>query len=151
MDELRDLYQEVIFDHNRKPRNFRKMRDANRKAEGFNPLCGDQLTVYMKINDQGVIKDVSFEGKGCAISTASASIMTETLIGKTQQDAERYFERFHELVTAKNSESGSSDELGKLRVLAGVREFPARVKCATLPWHTVHAAINNEETSVTTE
>ncbi len=149
MDELRDLYQEVIFDHNRQPRNFRKLSGANRMAEGFNPLYGDQLTVYMKVNDAGVIEEASFEGRGCAISTASASIMTETLKGKTAQEAQRLFEGFHQLVTGEGSANGV--DLGKLAVLGGVRDYPSRVKCATLAWHTVQAALRNESSRVTTE
>ncbi len=149
MDELRDLYQEVIFDHNRRPRNFHKLPAANRHAEGFNPLCGDQLTVYMKVNDAGVIEEVSFEGRGCAISTASASIMTETLTGKTEQEAQALFEGFHRLVTGEGGASGAG--LGKLAVLGGVRDYPSRVKCATLAWHTVQAALRNESSRVTTE
>ncbi len=149
MDELRDLYQEVIFDHNRQPRNFHKLPAANRHADGFNPLCGDQLTVYMKVNDAGVIEEVSFEGRGCAISTASASIMTETLRGKTEQEAQRLFDGFHRLVTGDGGSNGS--ELGKLAVLGGVRDYPSRVKCATLAWHTVQAALKNESSRVTTE
>ena len=149
MADLRDLYQEVIFDHYKKPRNFRKIADANHKAEGFNPLCGDELTVYLNLSAGGVIEDVSFEGKGCAISTASASLMTETLRGKTVDEAEALFKQFHRLVTGEN-ETQSSD-LGKLQVLTGVRGYPARVKCATLAWHTVHAALTNQHERVTTE
>ncbi len=148
MDELRDLYQEVIFDHNRRPRNFHKLPAANRRADGFNPLCGDQLTVYLKVNDAGVIEEVSFEGRGCAISTASASIMTETLTGKTEDEAQKLFEGFHRLVTG---EGANGSELGKLAVLGGVRDYPSRVKCATLAWHTVQAALKNESSRVTTE
>ena len=147
MADLRDLYQEVIFDHNRNPRNFHKLADANRVAEGFNPMCGDRLTVYMKVED-GVIRDVSFEGKGCAISTASASLMTENLKGKTEAEAEKLFQGFHATVTGKGE---SAAPLGKLSVLTGVREYPARVKCATLAWHTVHAALANQKDMVTTE
>jgi len=149
MDDLRNLYQEVIFDHNRNPRNFHAMADANRKADGFNPLCGDQLTVYMKLNDAGVIEEVSFEGKGCAISTASASIMTETLKGKTEEEAEQLFRVFQDIATGKADAGGAN--LGKLQVLAGVRDYPARVKCATLAWHTVHAALANDGGQVSTE
>lgn len=150
MDELRDLYQEVIFDHNRTPRNFHKLVGANRQAEGFNPLCGDQLTVYLKVDDRGVIEDVSFEGRGCAISTASASIMTETLKGKTVQQADTLFESFHRLVTGQGADAPAAD-LGKLQVLTGVRDYPARVKCATLAWHTVQAALKNSAPTVSTE
>ena len=152
MDELRDLYQEVIFDHNRKPRNFHKLPGANRHAEGFNPLCGDQLSVYLKVSDRDVIEDVSFEGRGCAISTASASIMTETLKGKTVQQAGTLFENFHRLVTGQDVDAATpAADLGKLHVLTGVRDYPARVKCATLAWHTVQAALKNAATTVSTE
>ncbi len=152
MDELRDLYQEVIFDHNRKPRNFHKLAGANRQAEGFNPLCGDQLSVYLKISNQDLIEDVSFEGRGCAISTASASIMTETLKGKTVQQANTLFENFHRLVTGQGADiAAPAADLGKLQVLTGVRDYPARVKCATLAWHTVQAALKNAATTVSTE
>ena len=152
MDGLRDLYQEVIFDHNRTPRNFHKLPGANRQAEGFNPLCGDQLSVYLKINDQDVIEDVSFEGRGCAISTASASIMTETLRGKTVQQAGTLFENFHRLVTGQGVDAAApAADLGKLHVLTGVRDYPARVKCATLAWHTLQAALKNAATTVSTE
>lgn len=152
MDGLRDLYQEVIFDHNRTPRNFHKLAGANRQAEGFNPLCGDQLTVYLKVNDRGVIEDVSFEGRGCAISTASASIMTEILKGKTVQQADTLFENFHRLVTGPGADAAApAADLGKLEVLTGVRDYPSRVKCATLAWHTVQAALKNAATTVSTE
>lgn len=152
MDELRDLYQEVIFDHNRTPRNFHKLAGANRQAEGFNPLCGDQLSVYLKINDRNLIEDVSFEGHGCAISTASASIMTETLKGKTVQQTHVLFENFHRLVTGQGVDTAvPAADLGKLQVLTGVRDYPARVKCATLAWHTVQAALKNAATTVSTE
>ena len=152
MDELRDLYQEVIFDHNRQPRNFHKLPGANRHAEGFNPLCGDQLSVYLKVSDQDVIEDVSFEGRGCAISTASASIMTETLRGKTVQQAGTLFENFHRLVTGQDVDAAApAADLGKLHVLTGVRDYPARVKCATLAWHTLQAALKNAATTVSTE
>jgi nitrogen fixation protein NifU and related proteins len=149
MDDLRNLYQEVIFDHNRNPRNFHRMPGASHKAEGFNPLCGDQLTVYMKINEDGVIEDVSFEGKGCAISTASASIMTETLKGKTVPQAEQLFHDFQGIATGQKDELSAA--LGKLQVLAGVRDYPARVKCATLAWHTVHAALHDKGEAISTE
>ena len=152
MDELRDLYQEVIFDHNRKPRNFHKLPGANRHAQGFNPLCGDQLSVYLKVSDQDVIEDVSFEGRGCAISTASASIMTETLRGKTVQQAGTLFENFHRLVTGQGVDAAApAADLGKLQVLTGWRDSPARVKCATLAWHTLQAALKNAATTVSTE
>lgn len=148
MSDLRDLYQEVILDHYRKPRNSRPLAGANRKAEGFNPLCGDRLTLYLKLKD-GVIEDASFEGSGCAISTASASLLTESIKGKTAQEAEVLFQGFHNLVTQDVATSGQ--KLGKLEVLGGVREFPARVKCATLAWHTLHAALANQAEPVSTE
>lgn len=146
--DLRELYQELILDHYRTPRNCHALTDANRKAEGFNPLCGDRLTLYLKLED-GVIHDVSFEGSGCAISTASASMMTEHLKGKTEQEAEALFENFHHLVTQDAAAPGP--DLGKLAVLAGVRAFPSRVKCATLAWHTLHAALLKQTEPVTTE
>ncbi len=149
MSDLRELYQEVIAEHNKSPRNFRKVEGANRKAEGFNPLCGDRLTVYMRVNDQDLIEDVSFEGTGCAISVASASLMTQMLKGKAVAEAERLFTTFHEVVTQDGGEP-DLENLGKLAVLAGVREFPSRVKCATLSWHTMHAAVAGEG-QVTTE
>lgn len=148
-DDLRDLYQEVIFDHNRNPRNFRVMADADRKVEGFNPLCGDRLTLYLKLNGE-VITDVSFQGSGCAISTASVSLMTEIIKDKTMGEAEALFKQFHEMTTGKG-EQANLEAVGKLAVLAGVREYPARVKCATLAWHTLDAAIKNEQQSVSTE
>lgn len=148
-DDLRDLYQEVIFDHNRNPRNFRVMDDADRKVEGFNPLCGDRLTLFLKI-DGDVITDASFQGSGCAISTASVSLMTEIVKGKTEAEAEALFTQFHEMTTGKEEEV-NLEAIGKLAVLAGVREYPARVKCATLAWHTLDAALKNEESSISTE
>lgn len=148
-EDLRDLYQEVIFDHNRNPRNFRVMADANRQVEGFNPLCGDRLTLYLKIDDH-VISDASFQGSGCAISTASVSLMTEIVKGKTEAEADALFKQFHEMTTGK-SEEINLEAIGKLAVLAGVREYPARVKCATLAWHTLDAALKNEAKSISTE
>jgi nitrogen fixation NifU-like protein len=127
LDQIRDLYQEVVFDHNRNPRNFRVMEDANRTIEGFNPLCGDRITLYAKVND-GVIEDVSFQGSGCAISTASASLMTEIVKGQTEASAEELFELFHRITTGKSGDDFNMDEIGKLAVLAGVRAYPARVK-----------------------
>ena len=147
MSELRDLYQEIILDHGRRPRNLRALPAPARSAKGFNPLCGDQCTVYVDVEGD-VVRDVSFEGSGCAISTASASIMTETLKGKTTSDAERLFDRFHALVTGR---VGDGESLGKLEVFAGVAEFPARVKCASLAWHTMHAALRGESEPVSTE
>jgi len=148
-DELRDLYQEVIFDHNRNPRNFRVIEDADRQVDGFNPLCGDRLTLYLKMDGE-VIKDASFQGSGCAISTASVSLMTEIIKGMTAQQAEELFKKFHEMTTGKD-DNLQLEALGKLAVLAGVREYPARVKCATLAWHTLDAALQNQHTPVSTE
>lgn len=150
LQNLRDLYQEVIIDHSRHPRNYCELATANHQAEGFNRLCGDQLTLYLDV-DQNVIKNISFKGTGCAISTASASLMTECLKGKTQKEALDLFAAFHELLTAKQPSTDLPNLLGKLNVLAGVREFPARVKCATLAWHTLQAALNQNEGSVSTE
>jgi nitrogen fixation NifU-like protein len=147
-DDLRDLYQEVIFDHNRNPRNFREMDNADREVEGFNPLCGDRLTLFLKM-DGDIILDASFQGSGCAISTASVSLMTEIVKGKTEAEAEALFKQFHEMTTGK--EDVDLEAIGKLAVLAGVREYPARVKCATLAWHTLDAALKNEENSISTE
>jgi nitrogen fixation NifU-like protein len=149
MSDLRDLYQEVILDHNKKPRNYGKLDDANRELEGYNPLCGDRLTIYLRVED-GVVQAVRFEGSGCAISTASTSMMTEAVKGKPEADVRALFDRFHALVTGKAA-SGSEDDLGKLRVFAGVSEFPIRVKCATLAWHTLIAALEGQAKPVTTE
>ena len=151
MSELLDLYQEVILDHNKNPRNFGDLEDANRTAEGYNPLCGDKLELYLKL-DGDVIRDVRFEGSGCAISTASASIMTETLKGRTLDEAEALFAGFHELLTGDPSVAATPDAaLGKLAVFSGVREFPVRVKCATLAWHTLQAALAGSGEAVSTE
>jgi nitrogen fixation NifU-like protein len=148
-DDLRDLYQEVIFDHNRNPRNFRVIDNADRKVEGFNPLCGDRLTLFLKMDGDRII-DASFQGSGCAISTASVSLMTEIVKGKTEQEANDLFKIFHEMTTGKD-EQINLEAVGKLAVLAGVREYPARVKCATLAWHTLDAALKNEQKAVSTE
>jgi nitrogen fixation protein NifU and related proteins len=148
MSELSELYQQVILDHNKKPRNFRRIEDANRRAEGYNPLCGDQLTVYMQLEDE-VVKDVSFEGSGCAISKAAASMMTQSVKGKTKQEAETLFGEFHRMVTGELDEQSEPHRLGRLTIFAGVRDFPARVKCASLSWHTMHAALNNQEATST--
>jgi len=148
MSELRELYQEVILEHSKKPRNFRLLENANHKAEGFNPLCGDHFTVYLDLKD-GAISDIGFQGSGCAISKASASMMTQTLKGKTTAEAEDIFTRFHDLVTGQAS--GNGENLGKLTVFAGVSEFPLRVKCATLAWHALRAAIRGEKEAVSTE
>ncbi len=134
---VHELYQETILDHSKRPRNFHGMEDADRRAEGYNPLCGDKLRLYLKIED-GIVKDASFEGSGCAISTASASLMTETVRGKTRDEAMALIERFHDLLT---TEAPVSSGLGKLAVFCGVRDYPARVKCATLCWHTLKSAL----------
>jgi nitrogen fixation protein NifU and related proteins len=147
MSELRDLYQEVILEHSKHPRNFRALESANHRAEGFNPLCGDRFTVYVDVKD-GAIQDIAFQGAGCAISKASASMMTQTLKGKSASEAESVFTRFHDLVTGQE---GAGDELGKLAVFSGVSEFPLRVKCATLAWHALRAALRGEQEAVSTE
>jgi nitrogen fixation NifU-like protein len=147
MSDLDDLYQEVILDHNKRPRNFRTMDDG-RKAEGYNPLCGDRMTVYLRVQDD-VIVDASFQGSGCAISKASASLMTEIVKGKTLADAEAMFDRFHAMVTTPPEQP--VEDLGKLSVLAGVRQFPARIKCASLAWHTLRAAADARDEVVSTE
>ena len=145
--ELRDLYQEVILEHSRKPRNYGLLPSANHKAEGFNPLCGDHYTVFVNVQD-GAISEIAFQGAGCAISKASASMMTQSLKGKSTEEAEATFTRFHDLVTGH---SGDTGQLGKLAVFAGVSEFPLRVKCATLAWHALRAALRGEEQAVSTE
>jgi nitrogen fixation NifU-like protein len=149
MSDLRELYQEVILDHNRKPRNFRKMDDASHAVEGFNPLCGDHITVYVRLKND-VIDDISFEGAGCAISKASASMMTASLKGKTADEAEAAFDRVHEMLTSDDP-SSDDEALGSLVVLAGVREFPTRVKCASLSWHAMRSALHGEGATVSTE
>jgi len=146
MSELSDLYQEVILDHNRRPRNFHALEEASHSAEGYNPLCGDRLTLYLKVNGD-TIEDVSFEGAGCAISKASASMMTDVLKGRSIREATALFERFHRMVTTPPSEP--VEDMGKLSALAGVREFPVRVKCASLAWHTLKAALNHEHRTST--
>ena len=150
MTELDDLYQEVILDHNRSPRNFRLMADANRRAEGYNPLCGDYVTVYLRVEND-VILDISFQGSGCAISKASASMMTTELKGKNETAALELFENVHKMLTGEANEGPAADHVGKLRILSGVCKFPARVKCASLAWHTVNAALKNETAPATTE
>lgn len=147
MSDLTDLYQEVILDHNRKPRNYHELNDASHTAEGYNPLCGDRLTLYLKVQD-GVIAEAAFQGNGCAISRASASLMTDALTGKTVAEARALFERFHRMVTTPPDQP--VEDLGKLSVLAGVREFPIRVKCASLAWHTLTAALERHQ-AVSTE
>ncbi|MGI8654720.1 MAG: Fe-S cluster assembly sulfur transfer protein SufU [Pyrinomonadaceae bacterium] len=148
MSELSELYQQVILDHNKKPRNFRKMETANRSADGHNPLCGDQLTVYLELEND-VVKDVSFEGSGCAISKAAASMMTQSVKGKTREEAETLFHEFHGMVTGELDEQATPHHLGRLTIFAGVRDFPARVKCASLSWHTMNAALKGEEIAST--
>jgi nitrogen fixation protein NifU and related proteins len=150
MSDLRELYQDLIIDHSKRPRNFRVLEVANRKSEGYNPLCGDKVTVFLELENDRV-NNISFQGSGCAISTASASVMTETLKGKTLAEAEALFEVFHNLVTGKPSPEGEIPELGKLAAFSGVSEFPARVKCAALAWHTLHAALQGTGDTVSTE
>ena len=150
MSELRDLYQEVILDHYRRPRNFGKSPLCNRQADGHNPLCGDKLTVYLLVED-GTVEEVTFEGAGCAISVASASLMTEMLKGLSVADARALFERFQGAITDSNDGAESLEDLDKLAVLAGVKEFPVRVKCATLAWHTFKAALDDSHETVVTE
>jgi nitrogen fixation NifU-like protein len=149
MDELRELYQQVILDHNKNPKNFGKLEPANRTAEGYNPLCGDRLALYLQVEDD-IIKDISFEGAGCAISKASTSVMTTVLKGKSTAEAELLFKEFQKLIT-NDPEAAAPEEMGKLAVFAGVREFPLRVKCAGLAWHTMVAALKNERKAVSTE
>jgi nitrogen fixation protein NifU and related proteins len=150
MPDLRELYQEVILDHHKRPRNFHRLDQANRQADGYNPLCGDKVSVFLLVED-GVVRDVGFVGTGCAISTASASMMTESLKGKTEAEVEALFRRFHGLVTGLLPPETDGYELGKLAVFGGVREYPARVKCASLAWHTMHAALNGSKETVATE
>lgn len=149
MSELSELYQQVILDHNKKPRNFRKLENANHTAEGFNPLCGDQLTIYLDLEND-LVKEVGFEGSGCAISKAAASMMTQAVKGKSKEQAEHLFQEFHSMVMGELNEETEENNLGNLKIFAGVRDFPVRVKCATLPWHTLHAALN-KEAQVSTE
>ncbi len=146
-DELQELYQQVILDHSRSPRNFLKLDGANRIAEGHNPLCGDRVTVYLRLEND-IIRDVSFQGEGCAISKASASMMTELLKGKSRAEAQKIFHKFHDMVTTGTP---NLDELGKLGVFAGVNKFPARVKCAILAWHAISATLEGKENVVSTE
>lgn len=149
MTDLRELYQQVILDHNKNPRNFREIANASSRVEGYNPLCGDHYTVFLQV-DGDTIKDVSFIGNGCAISKASASVMSSTVKGKSKEDATRLFETFHKLVTGDTSGLDAAD-LGRLNAFSGVSEFPARVKCATLAWHTLRTALDGEKDTVTTE
>lgn len=152
MNDLRELYQEVILDHGKRPRNFRELASANRKADGYNPLCGDKATIFLTV-DGGVVKDASFVGNGCSISTASASMMTEAVKGKTLTEVDALFARFHDLLTGDPSKASEerSAGLGKLAVFSGVCEFPVRVKCATLPWHTLRAALKGSQQPVSSE
>ena len=150
MSELSDLYQEVILDHNKSPRNFRAMAHANRKAEGYNPLCGDHVTVFVQL-ENGVIRDISFQGSGCAISKASASLMTAELKGKNESAAQVLFENVHKMLTGDASDDQAAGKVGKLQILSGVCKFPARVKCASLAWHTVNAALKGDSQPATTE
>ena len=148
MADLRELYQEVILEHSKAPRNYRELPSANHKAEGFNPLCGDHFTLYLDL-DGDTIRDIGFQGSGCAISKASASMMTQSVKGKSKQDAERLFSEFHKLVTGQAN--GNHADVGKLAAFSGVSEFPVRVKCATLAWHTLHAALEGKQDAVSTE
>ncbi len=150
MSDVGQLYQEVILDHCKKPRNFHKLDGANRNAEGYNPLCGDKVTVYVKLED-GLVRDIGFQGSGCAISTASASMMTTSLKGKTLAEAEALFQSFHCPVWLSSDQAMDHVELGKLAVFSGISEFPIRVKCATLAWHTLHAALEGKGQTVSTE
>ena len=150
MDELRELYQATILDHNRKPRNFRTMEDPDRHAEGHNPICGDQLVVFLKVAEDRV-SEITFQGNGCAISMASASLMTAFAKGKALSEIETQFENFQRLVTSSPSQAVDTSQLGKFAVFAGVREFPMRVKCATLAWHTLKAAVSQEGEVARTE
>lgn len=150
MAELRDLYQEVILDHAKAPRNYHALDAANHKAEGYNPLCGDRFTVFVTMRGD-IIEDIAFQGSGCAISRASASMMTQSLKGKSTTEAEEIFNRFHQMVTGRQSEAEARPEMGKLEAFAGVCGFPARVKCATLAWHTLQAALHGDREHVTTE
>jgi len=150
MSDLDDLYQEVILDHNKSPRNFRAIAGANRRADGYNPLCGDQVTVFLQVED-GVIKDISFQGSGCAISKASASMMTTELKGKPESAAHELFENVHHMLTGEPGGEGGGARVGKLAILSGVCKFPARVKCASLAWHTMESALKGDRQGVKTE
>ncbi len=150
MSDVDDLYQELILDHNKRPRNRRRLEEADRTAQGYNPLCGDHVTVFLNIENDVVI-DATFEGSGCAISTASASLMTESVKGKTLQEAQELFAKFHRLVTGQERESQEARDLGKLVVFSGVCQYPARVKCATLAWHTVNTALQGQDEVASTE
>ena len=152
MADLRELYQEVILEHSKAPRNFRELKTANRKAEGYNPLCGDHFTVYLDVDEDGErIREIAFQGSGCAISKASASMMTQSVKGKSREEAEKIVQQFHKLVTGQSALNGDQADLGKLSVFAGVSEFPVRVKCATLAWHTLRAALDRQAEPASTE
>ena len=150
MYDLRDLYQEVVMDHNRRPRNFKKLDGANRTADGFNPLCGDKAIVYLRVEDDTIV-DIGFQGAGCAISKATASMMTESIKGKTTQEAERIFDAFRQMVTRKPGEEFDGEALGDLELLGSISEYPTRIKCATLSWHTLIAALKGSQSTVATE
>ena len=150
MADLRDLYQEIILEHNNKPRNFKVLADANRKVEGFNPLCGDRIELFVKV-DGGIIQDIAFQDSGCAISKASTSLMTSTVKGKTVTEAGQLFEKIHGMLSGRLTSPAELEKLGKLQALAGVCEFPARVKCASLAWHTLKSALENKPNAVSTE
>lgn len=151
MSDLRELYQTTILDHNKKPRNFRTLPEANRKADGWNPLCGDKVTIYLTVDDAGVVEEVGFQGSGCAISTASASLMTQIVKGKTEAEILELFDRFHDLITGDSKQPPDLEKLGKLAVFSGVSEYPMRVKCATLPWHTLRSAVRGDSEVAKTE
>lgn len=151
MSDKRTLYEQVILDHNRKPRNYGEMPDADRRAEGYNPLCGDQFTIYLKLGDDDTIENIQFDGAGCAISKSSASVMTTLLKGKTFEEAQALFERFKKMITSEPDAALDADALGKLMVFSGVREYPVRIKCATLAWHTMLAALEDRDNAVSTE
>ena len=150
MADLRELYQEVILEHSKAPRNYRELATANRRAEGYNPLCGDHFSVYLELEGDS-IRDISFHGSGCAISQASASMMTQTVKGKTKAEAEKLFDQFRKLVTGQSAAKENRAELGKLAAFSGISEFPVRVKCATLAWHILHAALQGKQETVSTE
>ena len=149
-DSRTELYQQVILEHNKKPRNFKKLEHPTHEAEGYNPLCGDHLHVYLHVNDQDVIEELSFLGDGCAISKASASMMTVALKGKKVEEAQKLFKQFHLLITGKLDPDKDKNDLGRLAIFSGIWHFPARVKCASLSWHTMHGALENEK-SISTE
>ena len=151
MSDLRELYQTTILDHNKKPRNFHKPDGANREANGWNPLCGDKVTIYLTLGDDEVVEEVGFQGSGCAISTASASMMTQAVKGKRLDEVLEIFDRFHELVAGPGDTETDQNALGKLTVFSGVREYPMRVKCATLPWHTLRSAVRGDCATAKTE